>query len=90
MTFDDLQLIQEAEEVLPENWEDITDIIQQADSSDTAKIISNIQHSKQLEYEDILYPPSTKRTKGPNSYKKEQRKTQAANKMSDAINNTSN
>lgn len=86
MTFDDIQLIKEAEEVLPENWEEITDIIHQVDDSDTARIITNIQHSKQLEYEDTLYPPDTKRTKGPNAYKKEQRKNQAANKMSDAVN----
>ena len=47
-------LIRQAEEVLPENWEDIADIIHLSRDNEETAIIADIQLRKLNEYESSL------------------------------------
>ena len=52
----DLELIKQAQETLPEDWESITELIHQADSEEVAFTLEKLQEKKMLEYEKGVEP----------------------------------
>jgi hypothetical protein len=63
----DLELLKQAQEILPENWEDIDEMVQQTDDEEVKEMLQEIRDAKYL----LLEKEPQKRGKRiPNHYKR--------------------